>query len=140
MHLVIVARAAKVNNQRGPGQLFIGRHIRHGGRGQMLRELGAMGWECFGTEFPGQASRDLPFTVYEGDIADLNLPAQSFDAVTLWHVFEHLSDPFSALTDPAGAGKKTVDRPCPPPPEESDDGFHAIQEPLPGLTPVSLIK
>ena len=69
------------------------------GRGQMLRELGAMGWECFGTEFPGQASRDLPFTVYEGDIADLNLPAQSFDAVTLWHVFEHLSDPFSALTE-----------------------------------------
>ncbi len=69
------------------------------GRGQMLRELKSMGWECFGTEFPGQASKSLPFTVYEGDLAELKLQPQSFDAVTLWHVFEHLKNPFSALDE-----------------------------------------
>ncbi len=42
MHLVIVARAAKVNNQRGPGQLFIGRHIRHGGLVYEKRIVGGM--------------------------------------------------------------------------------------------------
>ncbi len=69
------------------------------GRGYMLRKLAAMGWECFGTEFPGQASANLPFTVYEKDPEDLGLQASSFDVVTLWHVFEHLKDPFSTLKE-----------------------------------------
>ncbi len=69
------------------------------GRGQMLQKMKSMGWECFGTEFPGQSASGLPFTVYEGDLVDLNLPSQFFDAVTLWHVFEHLRDPFSALAE-----------------------------------------
>ena len=89
-------RARAVNRlYDGPGRVLdIGC-----GRGQMLRELKARGWECFGTEFPGQASGDLPFTVYEGELAELKLSARSFDAVTLWHVFEHLKDPFSALEE-----------------------------------------
>ncbi len=69
------------------------------GRGQMLQELRSMGWECFGTEFPGQAAKGLPFRVYDSDLVDLHLPGESFDAITLWHVFEHLKDPFSALAE-----------------------------------------
>ncbi len=69
------------------------------GRGQMLQKMKSMGWECFGTEFPGQATSGLPFTVYEGNLPDLKLPAKSFDAVTLWHVFEHLRDPFSTIEE-----------------------------------------
>ncbi len=71
------------------------------GRGLMLAELASRGWECYGTELPGQApgTSGAPFKVYEGRISDLDLPSEFFDVVTLWHVFEHLRDPMRALKE-----------------------------------------
>ncbi len=64
------------------------------GRGAFLASMGLLGVECYGVEraeFP--QNDDLPFTLYRGDLKDLSLPLGSFDAVTMWHVLEHLENP-----------------------------------------------
>ncbi|MDA8326280.1 MAG: class I SAM-dependent methyltransferase [Nitrospiraceae bacterium] len=74
------------------------------GRGLMLAELKSRGFECYGTELPGQApfrqkTGDAPFTVYEGDLTELDLPGGFFDVVTVWHVLEHVRDPVQTLKE-----------------------------------------
>ena len=67
------------------------------GRGLLLREFQRCGWEVQGTEVSHQAANYarevLGLKVATGDLPNLNLPPNHFDAVTLWHVLEHLPDP-----------------------------------------------
>lgn len=67
------------------------------GQGWLLRAFRQAGWEVRGTEMSDGAARyprevlGLPVDV--GSLEDLALPAGHFDAVTLWHVLEHIPDP-----------------------------------------------
>lgn len=65
------------------------------GTGAFLNVMKKEGWEVLGLE-PDEEARELArklyrLTVFEADQLD-QLPADSFDAVTLWHVLEHVHD------------------------------------------------
>ena len=71
------------------------------GHGDFMLLCRRAGWEVVGVEqshSPILEMREaLGIEVYEAD--DLaSLPSASFDAVTFWHVLEHLPDPAAALT------------------------------------------
>lgn len=66
------------------------------GRGVMLRAFADRGFEVHGTEFSAAATRGADPRAklhITSRLADTALPAESFDQIVLWHVFEHLPDP-----------------------------------------------
>jgi len=73
------------------------------GRGVMLNELKRKGWEVTGVEWSEDAVKagELP----EGavhisrDLRSLRLKTGEYDAVSLWHVMEHLKDPRETLKE-----------------------------------------
>ncbi len=71
------------------------------GRGLLLEQFRRRGWEGQGTELSEQAAaypRDvLKLPVRIGTLDNLEFPAGHFDAVVMWHVLEHVSDPRVAL-------------------------------------------
>jgi SAM-dependent methyltransferase len=73
------------------------------GRGRFVVRARAAGYDAFGIDpyrrfaGPGGESLVQPTSIEEAQIA-----AQSLDAVTLWHVLEHLEDPRAALERIAG--------------------------------------
>lgn len=71
------------------------------GNGGFLRSLVPRGYQGEATEWTSfSAARvgvDPPFVVHVGDLLDLDLPDERYDAVTLWHVFEHLRRPDATL-------------------------------------------
>jgi SAM-dependent methyltransferase len=73
------------------------------GRGLLLREFRRHGWEVQGTELSAPAAsygRDvLGLPVAIGSLETLAFPAHHFDAVTVWHVLEHLPDPRVLLAE-----------------------------------------
>lgn len=73
------------------------------GRGQILDQLRLRGWRVIGTEISEESARYarevLDLDVRVGELRDLNLPAGSFDLITLWHVLEHMPEPASLLAD-----------------------------------------
>ena len=73
------------------------------GRGLLLREFRRHGWEVQGTEWSETAARHardvLGLPVAIGSLETLGLPAHHFDAVTVWHVLEHLPDPRVLLAE-----------------------------------------
>ncbi|HSB67765.1 MAG TPA: class I SAM-dependent methyltransferase [Candidatus Methylomirabilis sp.] len=87
---------------------FLGRFARPGslldvgcGDGSFLLAARERGWRVTGTEVSRWAARMLPLThdfpVLEGDLLEIDLPEGSYDAVTLWHVLEHLQRPLQTL-------------------------------------------
>lgn len=71
------------------------------GSGWLVERCKQEGWEAFGIE-PGHeaAERARRFTgrpVYEGTLPGVDLPESSFDAVTFWHVLEHVPSPLQTL-------------------------------------------
>ncbi|MDE3068323.1 MAG: class I SAM-dependent methyltransferase [Verrucomicrobiota bacterium] len=66
------------------------------GRGGLLQAFRRRGWEVQGTELSDQAAayarQVLQLPVAIGSLETLDLPSGHFDAVTLWHVLEHLPD------------------------------------------------
>lgn len=82
------------------------------GNGGFIMQMRRRGFEVEGTEWNAQAAaripRDANISIHVGDLIDMNLPPRSFDAVTLWHVFEHLRRPretlatISSLLKPGG--------------------------------------
>lgn len=71
------------------------------GRANLLRYLSELGCECYGTErskFPDEVH--LPgIEIFRGSVAEGGYNAGFFDAVIIWHVMEHLHDPFSTLDE-----------------------------------------
>lgn len=71
------------------------------GAGGFLDAMRWRGWECHGLEMDREASRFcrevLGLAVEEGRLEDARFPTSSFDAIVLFHVFEHLSDPHGCL-------------------------------------------
>lgn len=71
------------------------------GNGGFLVQIKDRGYRAQGTEWTAESAarvpRDAGIPVHVGDLIDIDLPPQSFDAITLWHVFEHLRRPRETL-------------------------------------------
>jgi len=73
------------------------------GRGVLLQEFRRRGWEVQGTELSEQAASyaqqtlNIPVTI--GSLETIHFPSNHFDAVTLWHVLEHVENPRALLTE-----------------------------------------
>ncbi|MBI2939040.1 MAG: class I SAM-dependent methyltransferase [Chloroflexi bacterium] len=71
------------------------------GGGEFLAVLAAGGWEVAGTEVDGRrvvdAERRLGPVVRRTPLERAGFSEGSFDAVTLWHVLEHVPDPLATL-------------------------------------------
>jgi len=67
------------------------------GSGTFVRYMGRLGAEIHATELPGAAyerAKSVPgLRLVAGDLSDEAFAPGSFDAITLWHVFEHIRDP-----------------------------------------------
>ncbi len=64
--------------------------------GAFLRVAQARGWTVTGTELSPQAVRAAQadgFRVFPGEVWEAGLSGEAFDAVTCWHVIEHVTDP-----------------------------------------------
>jgi SAM-dependent methyltransferase len=73
------------------------------GRGYLLDAFRRRGWTVEGTEISAPSSAHareaLGITVHLSQLEELCLPTGSYDAVTLWHVLEHVPDPASVLAE-----------------------------------------
>lgn len=73
------------------------------GRGVLLQEFRRRGWEVQGTELSEQAASyarntfNIPVEI--GSLETLQFPPNHFDAVTLWHVLEHVGNPRALLAE-----------------------------------------
>jgi 2-polyprenyl-3-methyl-5-hydroxy-6-metoxy-1,4-benzoquinol methylase len=66
------------------------------GDGAFLREAAGHGWTVTGTEFSSagaQLAHAAGISVFTGELWEAQLPEADFDAITCWHVIEHVSDP-----------------------------------------------
>ncbi|MGB8646454.1 MAG: class I SAM-dependent methyltransferase [Anaerolineae bacterium] len=75
--------------------LDVGCHI-----GVMLEIAKERGWEATGVEpsaWAAARARERELNVINATLANASLPDNSFDAVTLWDVVEHLTDPAADL-------------------------------------------
>jgi len=73
------------------------------GNGQFLARMRKIGWEVIGVELDKQAvdvARDmLGIYVYHGSLEEAKFSEDSFDAITMHHVIEHLFDPIGTLKE-----------------------------------------
>jgi len=63
--------------------------------GYFLERARQASWNAEGVEishYACQVSRSKGFKVYQNDLRDLSLTAESFDVITMWDVIEHLTD------------------------------------------------
>lgn len=73
------------------------------GNGEIISYLRDLGWEVTGME-PDATAANLArerygLDVFTGSIEQAQFPADSFDAITMTHVIEHLSDPILTLKE-----------------------------------------
>lgn len=73
------------------------------GDSNRLRQLQGMGWVVEGQEVDPVSARlvrlDLGVPVHEGTLESLDLPANSYDAIVMNHVIEHVRDPSSLVAE-----------------------------------------
>ncbi len=71
------------------------------GNGQFLSRMRELGWEVVGVEPDPEAVRiareQFGLKVFKGSLEQVELPQNSFDAITMKHVMEHVPDPIGAL-------------------------------------------
>ncbi len=70
------------------------------GEGSLLEQMQLLGWKVTGVEPDREAVRiakDRGLSVVQGTAEDIDFPEESFDAVTLNHVIEHVHDPIKVL-------------------------------------------
>lgn len=101
--------AALVGLSQGGRARLVARRLGKGGRvldvgcgnGGFLVQMQRRGFVVEGTEWTADSAARVPkeanIPVHVADLLDMNLAAHSFDAVTLWHVFEHLRRPDETL-------------------------------------------
>src|SRR5262249_40212919 len=73
------------------------------GRGLLLAAFRRSGWETQGTELSdaaGSYAREVAKVPVEtGTLEAINFPSDHFDAITMWHVLEHIHDPRVMLSE-----------------------------------------
>lgn len=73
------------------------------GGGRYLRRMQRKGWQATGIDFDEQATRrareQYGIETYTGELGAAQLPANSFDAITMSHTIEHLTDPAATLRE-----------------------------------------
>lgn len=73
------------------------------GNGGFLAQMKNRGFDVQGTEWSAASAARIPaeagIRIHVGDLLDLHLPAQTFDLITLFHVFEHVRRPFEILKE-----------------------------------------
>ena len=94
-----IRRAITVDKQFGPQKAILDVGC---GRGLMIHELKKRGWDVSGTQISKTAAehirRTLGIDCFVGDLTMSPFPERAFDMITMWHVMEHLPDPFLYLT------------------------------------------
>jgi len=65
------------------------------GRGDFLQMMLERGWEAFGLELDSRVARKSKegFDLRSGALSDNRFQDEYFEAVTFWHVFEHVKEP-----------------------------------------------
>ena len=78
-----------------------GRLLDYGcGAGGYVATMAAAGWRAEGmdlSEAAVAAGREAGLTIHQGVLPGAELPSESYDAVTLWQVIEHLPSPLATL-------------------------------------------
>jgi 2-polyprenyl-3-methyl-5-hydroxy-6-metoxy-1,4-benzoquinol methylase len=73
------------------------------GNGQFLDRMRELGWGVIGVEPDKQAAKvareRLGLSIHEGLLEKIAFPDETFDAVTMNHVVEHLPDPINTLRE-----------------------------------------
>jgi 2-polyprenyl-3-methyl-5-hydroxy-6-metoxy-1,4-benzoquinol methylase len=72
------------------------------GGGRMMQLMQRWGWQVEGVDFDAQAvenARHKGLTVHLGSLADQGLAAESFDAIIMSEVIEHVHDPIAFLRE-----------------------------------------
>jgi 2-polyprenyl-3-methyl-5-hydroxy-6-metoxy-1,4-benzoquinol methylase len=73
------------------------------GNGQFLATMQELGWEVTGVEPDGEAAKvaleRFGLSVHEGALEEVAFPDDTFDAITMSHVVEHLPDPISTISE-----------------------------------------
>ncbi|MFC1474811.1 class I SAM-dependent methyltransferase [bacterium] len=73
------------------------------GDGRFILCLKRAGWDAVGCEFVEKAARfqreTLGLDVVVGDLVSAGYPADHFDSITLWSVYEHLYDPVESIVE-----------------------------------------
>ena len=95
----IAKRCRIVTKRKKPGRILdVGCGVGHFLNGMKLR-----GWQAFGIEVSegaaAYARERFGLEVLVGELEEAELPAAYFDAITLWHVLEHLRDPLATLKE-----------------------------------------
>ncbi len=95
----VAKRCQMITRRKGPGRILdVGCGVGHFLNGMKLRS-----WQTFGTEVSKEAAayarERFGLEVFVGELQEAEFPAAYFDAVTLWHVLEHLHDPLATLME-----------------------------------------
>lgn len=73
------------------------------GNGRFLAQMRELGWEVMGVEPDPEAVRiareQFGLEIFQGTLEEARFPDDNFDAITLNHVIEHVTDPISLLTE-----------------------------------------
>jgi SAM-dependent methyltransferase len=70
------------------------------GTGGYVAKMAAAGWKAEGLDASPQAvrlGREAGLVLHEGTLPGASLPAESFDAVTMWQALEHVPSPRATL-------------------------------------------
>ncbi len=71
------------------------------GNGKFLHAMQGNGWTIAGIEPSESGARrakaDYDLDVISDDVLSVDLPSESFDLITMWHVLEHVPDPIAMV-------------------------------------------
>lgn len=95
----VAKRCRTITKRKRPGRILdVGCGVGH-----FLNGMKRRGWQTFGIEVSegaaAYAGERFGLEVHVGELEEAEFPATYFDAITLWHVLEHLHDPLATLME-----------------------------------------